>query len=90
MSREWGYGKPVLGFLAEYDALPGLGQETCSTRKAIELDRDTDVVIIYLEQHVPGQPERLKAGWKQKKKSVTIRVYGCPAEEIVIDEHSYE
>ena len=33
---EWGYGKPVLGFLAEYDALPGLGQETCSTRKAIE------------------------------------------------------
>lgn len=24
---EWGTGKPILGFLAEYDALPGLGQE---------------------------------------------------------------
>ncbi len=42
------------------------------------------MVIIYLEQHVPGQPEHLKAGWKQKKKEGTIRVYGCPAEEIVI------
>ncbi len=24
---EWGEGRPVIGFLAEYDALPGLGQE---------------------------------------------------------------
>lgn len=23
----WGSGKPVIGFLAEYDALPGLGQD---------------------------------------------------------------
>ena len=27
---EWGEGKPVIGFLAEYDALPGLGQNVCS------------------------------------------------------------
>ena len=24
---EWGGGKPAIGFLAEYDALPGLGQK---------------------------------------------------------------
>ena len=30
---EWGSGRPILGFLAEYDALPGLGQELCSTKK---------------------------------------------------------
>ena len=25
-AAEWGMGQPILGFLAEYDALPGLGQ----------------------------------------------------------------
>ena len=25
-TAEWGSGGPVIGFLAEYDALPGLGQ----------------------------------------------------------------
>ena len=30
-------------------------------------DRDTDAVTIYLELHVPGQPEHLKTGWKRKK-----------------------
>ena len=30
---EWGQGMPVIGFLAEYDALPGMGQEACSRRK---------------------------------------------------------
>ena len=28
---EWGQGKPILGFLAEYDALPGLGQAPYAT-----------------------------------------------------------
>mgnify|MGYP000273069303 CR=1 FL=1 len=38
---EWGQGKPILGFLAEYDALPGLGQ---AAAMAIDAMRAPDVV----------------------------------------------
>ena len=30
-AAQWGSGHPVIGFLAEYDALPGLGQEVTAT-----------------------------------------------------------
>ena len=33
---EWGTGKPILGFLAEYDALPGLGQEPVCTYQPLK------------------------------------------------------
>ena len=33
---EWGKGKPILGFLAEYDALPGLGQEPVCTYQPLQ------------------------------------------------------
>ena len=32
---EWGRGKPVIGILAEFDALPGLSQDTVPFRKAL-------------------------------------------------------
>ena len=32
---EWGEGKPILGFIGEYDALPGLSQKNQSTKEAI-------------------------------------------------------
>ena len=38
---EWGQGKPILGFLAEYDALPGLGQ---AAAMAIDAMRDKRVI----------------------------------------------
>ncbi len=31
----WGSGSPIIGVLAEYDALPGLSQQLSSTRKPI-------------------------------------------------------
>lgn len=30
---EWGSGQPIIGFLAEYDALPGLAQEPALSKR---------------------------------------------------------
>ncbi|MFN2236752.1 MAG: amidohydrolase, partial [Anaerolineales bacterium] len=32
---EWGEGKPILGFIGEYDALPGLSQKLQPTKEAL-------------------------------------------------------
>lgn len=77
-----GSGKPVLGFLAEYDALPGLHQEPVSRRCG---------------NNGPGHGcghHLLGAGcaaaaiavadqMKEEDLPGTIIVYGCPAEEIM-------
>ncbi len=67
-TAEWGEGRPVLGFLAEYDALAELGHAcghnllgTGAAAAACALKADMDA------GHISG----------------TIRVYGCPAEEIM-------
>ena len=79
---EWGEGKPVLGFIGEYDALPGLSQKNQPTKEAIE-------------DGAPGHGcghNLLGTGavasavavqkWLQSNgKSGTVRYYGCPAEE---------
>lgn len=80
---EWGQGKPILGFLAEYDALPGLGQETCSTRKVVE-GPGHGCGHNLLGTACAGAAGALKSWMETEKKEGTIRVYGCPAEEIVI------
>lgn len=80
---EWGHGKPILGFLAEYDALPGLGQETCSTRKVVE-GPGHGCGHNLLGTACAGAAAALKNWMETEKKEGTIRVYGCPAEEIVI------
>ena len=38
---EYGSGKPVIGFLAEYDALPGLSQKALPVRAPREKGRST-------------------------------------------------
>lgn len=67
-TAEWGEGKPLIGFLAEYDALAGvghacghnlLGTAVCAAACALKADME-----------ISGTPG-------------TIRVYGCPAEEIM-------
>jgi aminobenzoyl-glutamate utilization protein B len=80
---EWGHGTPILAFIGEYDALPGLSQAIKPEREAL----------------IPGAPghgcghnllgvAEVAAAvafqkWMQKNAvSGTIRYYGCPAEEI--------
>ncbi len=87
---EWGQGKPILGFIGEYDALPGLSQKLQPVKEAIE----------------PGGPGHgcghnlLGVGGMASAAAVkkwlelystatagiqgTVRYYGCPAEERIM------
>lgn len=78
----WGEGSPVIGFLAEYDALPGVSQKAIPVR----------------EELVPGGPGHgcghnllgvgslaaaigLKHEMESRKIKGTVKYFGCPAEE---------
>ena len=65
-TAEWGHGKPVLGFLAEYDALAELGH-ACGHN--------------LLGTGVAAAACALKADMEATGASGTIRVYGYPAED---------
>ena len=82
-SASFGSGRPVIGILAEYDALSGLSQEACSAEK---------------EPIIPGGPghgcghNMLGAGsfgaacavkdyLEKSGKEGTVILYGCPGEE---------
>jgi len=81
----YGAGQPVIGILAEYDALPGLSQGT----------------VPYKEPLVPGKPGHgcghnifgtastaaavaIKEVMEREGLSGTLRLFGCPAEETVV------
>ena len=78
----YGSGKPVIAFLAEFDALPGLSQDTVPYRKPIR-------------ENYPGQgcghntfgvgssaAAIAVSKWLQQTgQSGTVKVYGTPAEE---------
>ncbi|MBI4893811.1 MAG: amidohydrolase [Acidobacteria bacterium] len=79
---EWGEGKPVIGIIGEYDALPGLSQQDIPERKPVVegapghgcghnlFGTASTMAAIAVKQQMEA------AGWKG-----TIRLYGTPAEE---------
>lgn len=79
----WGSGKPVIGFLGEYDALPNLSQEVgCAEQKPLEAGANG---------HGCGH-NALGAGslaaavaykdyLKEKNFQGTVKYFGCPGEE---------
>lgn len=78
----YGSGKPVIGILAEFDALPGLAQEAVPERKAIEGQAGGHGC----GHHLFGTASvaagiEIKNLIESKKLSGTIRVFGTPAEE---------
>jgi aminobenzoyl-glutamate utilization protein B len=78
----YGSGKPVIGILAEFDALPGLSQEASADKKAIA-GKDAGHACGH---HLFGTASvaagiAIKKLMEQNKFTGTIRVYGCPAEE---------
>lgn len=79
----WGSGRPILGFLAEYDALPGLGQNpVCEYRPTNQPGHGCGHNL--LGTACAGAACALKEQMESAGRQGTIRVYGCPAEEIVI------
>ena len=82
---EYGSGKPVIGILAEYDALPELSQQVTGVRKFAE-GRSTGHGCGHcaLGTGAVGAALAVKDVYDKYKLKGTLRVYGTPAEETVI------
>lgn len=80
---EWGSGAPIIGLLAEYDALPGLGN-AATPRQEPRADGKTSghgCGHNLFGAGVVGAAAALKAVMAARGLPGTIRVYGCAAEE---------
>lgn len=81
----YGSGKPVIGILAEYDALPGLSQDSTPEKHA-RADVKEITAGHGCGHHLFGTASvaagvELKKLMESGKLKGTIKVYGCPAEE---------
>ena len=78
----YGSGKPVIGILAEYDALPGLSQDAVPYQKPlVEGGSGHGCGHNLFGTASVAAGVALKDWIKQYGKSGTIKVYGTPAEE---------
>ena len=80
---EYGSGKPILGFLGEFDALSSLQQEADQTERIL-IEGKTNGHGCH--HHLLGTSavaavDALKTYMEENQLPGTIRYYGCPAEE---------
>ena len=80
---EWGSGKPVVGFLGEFDALPTLSQEaSCAVKKpVVEGAYGQGCGHNSLGAGAAGAALALRDYLEENHLSGTVRFYGCPGEE---------
>ncbi len=79
---EWGEGKPILGFIGEYDALPGLSQTNQPAKDALEADgHGHGCGHNLLGTGAVASAVAVQKLLKSTGKPGTVRYYGCPAEE---------
>jgi len=81
----WGEGKPVIGILGEYDALPGLSQRVSAAKEPVEEGAPGHGCGHNL-LGVGSLGAALAAKEAMEKDGIkgTIRYYGCPAEETMV------
>ena len=77
---QWGSGKPVIAFLAEYDALPELGQEPVPERSPVA-GNGHGCGHNLLGAGCAGAAAAMKAALEAQGLPGTVVVFGCPAEE---------
>ena len=82
----YGSGQPIIGILAEYDALPGVGNEAVPRR---EPRKDGVTSGQGCGHNVFGAASvcaaiALKRTIEAHKVTGTVRLYGCPAEETLV------
>jgi aminobenzoyl-glutamate utilization protein B len=77
-----GKGKPVIGLLGEYDALPGLSQKNVAHEEPLEAGKPGHGCghNIYGASAV-GAAVAVKKAMEKSKLRGTIKIFGCPAEE---------
>lgn len=81
----YGSGKPIIGILAEYDALPGLSQKVSPEREpAKEGAAGHGCGHSGLGTGALGAALAVKAAMQKHSLPGTIRLYGTPAEETLI------
>lgn len=81
-SATWGAGRPVIGFLGEYDALPGLSQKTIPVRDELEKGKPGHGCgHNLLGAGAFGAAIGLKQELLERGLPGTIKYFGCPAEE---------
>lgn len=79
---EYGSGRPILGVLGEYDALPGLSQKVSSKRDPIKKDGPGHGCgHNLLGTAGVGAVMAIKKAMESGSVRGTVRYYGCPAEE---------
>lgn len=82
---EWGAGKPILGFLGEYDALPGLSQQSQPTQEPVMADGPGHGCGHNLLGTAGlAAAQAVKAWLQETGRPGTVRYYGCPAEETIV------
>jgi aminobenzoyl-glutamate utilization protein B len=78
----WGKGKPTIGFLGEYDALPGVSQKVQTTKEELEPGAcghgcgHNLLGVAAAAAAIALKEEMVKRGLKG-----TVKYFGCPAEE---------
>ena len=81
---EWGTGGPIIGFLGEYDALPGLSQQDQPTYAPfVEGGAGHGCGHNLLGTASIEAVVALKQLMSEQNIKGTIRYYGCPAEELL-------
>lgn len=82
---EYGSGKPIIGILAEYDALPELSQDAIALRKVVQgRGAGHGCGHSALGTSAVGAALAVQAVYKKQGLKGTLRVYGTPAEETLI------
>jgi aminobenzoyl-glutamate utilization protein B len=78
----WGQGRPIIGILGEYDALPSLSQRVSTAKEPIEEGGPGQGCgHNLLGVGALGAALAAKVALEQAGGKGTIRYYGCPAEE---------
>ena len=81
----WGEGRPIIGILGEYDALPSLSQKVSPVKDPIvEESPGHGCGHNLLGVGALGAALAVKAAMEQGGIKGTIRYYGCPAEETLV------
>jgi len=81
----WGSGSPVLGYLVEFDALPGLGNDTVPMHTPAKSGNPNGHGCGHnlIGATSVGAAIALKNYMEKENIPGTIKVFGCPAEEML-------
>lgn len=77
----YGQGKPVIGIMAEYDALPGLSQDSIPTKRSVGGASGHACGHHLFGTGSSAAAIAVKEWLKETGGKGTIKLYGCPAEE---------